>query len=128
VLPRAASGRLFAPDWELRWRVLPCLGERRCRAVYLGQQDWCPERLRPRELNGLTPARGEAILWGQQTGRTPGEWVELRIPHRFRYPVPAAPAPAGGRLGVRAVLEVWSDGRGEPQLVRLCDLKSYTER
>lgn len=129
VLPRAYAGRLFAPSGELRWRVLPMLGERSCRTVFLGTEDWGVHPLAARdelERRKLSPHRACHPLWGQQTRRTPGEWVELRIPHRFRYPV-EAPAPAGGRVGVLTEVETWSDDRGEPHFMRLCDLRPYRE-
>lgn len=127
-LSRATAGRLFAPSGELRWRVIPSLGDRCCRVVFLGKTDWLPGRLRPRtELGGLTSSSDGFILWGQQTRHSPGEWIELRIPHRFRYPVQTAtPSGDGERVGVRVRVEVWSDGIGEPHFVRLCDLEPYT--
>jgi hypothetical protein len=127
VLEKAYSGRLFAPSGELKWRIIGSLGERCCRTVFLGDVDWLPGRLTPRtELQDLRPRREGYVLWGQQSRHTPGEWVELRIPHRFRYPVQAEGlAPGQERMGVRAVVEVWSDLLGEPHFVRLCDLESY---
>jgi hypothetical protein len=128
VLEQAHSGRLFVPSGELKWRVIGSLGDRCYRTVFLGDVDWLPGKLTPRtELQDLLPPRRESyVLWGQQSAHTPGEWVELRIPHRFRYPVQAAgPAAGQERCGVRAVVEVWSDILGEPQFTRLCDLESY---
>jgi hypothetical protein len=130
LLPRAWAGRLFAPSGELRWRVLPVLGKHCVRTVFLGNQSWESSeglRERPEGLRGLERREESALLWGQMTERTPDEWIELRIPHRFRYPV-TAQTPSAGRVGVKARLEVWEDGRGEPHFVRLCDLESYWEK
>ena len=66
---------------------------------------------------GPAPAPGPLLPWGRQTKATPGEWVELRIPHRFRYPV------AGNPGSVAAVVEQWCDDVGEPHFLRLCDLE-----
>lgn len=118
-LSRSTAGRLFAPDGELRWRVVPALNERCWRTVFLGAGDWVGAGLEDRsdQLRGLQPRRERYFLWGQQTGQTPGEWIELRIPHRFRYPV------AGNPRHVVAVVEHWRDEFGEPHFFRLCDLE-----
>jgi hypothetical protein len=131
LLPRLVGGRLFAPAGELRWRRLPALGASPCRAVYLGQELDSVAALDPRdELAGLSPRPDGHPLWGLLTAATrgregdPDAWVELRVPHRFRYPVPA-PDPSWARVGVKALVETWCDERGEPQFVRLCDLQAY---
>jgi hypothetical protein len=117
----ATAGRLFAPSGELRWRVLPALRATCCRTVYLGDPGWAPATLAERdELAGLTPRRGSALLWGRQSPQTPDEWVELRVPHRFKYPLTGPAAE-----NVQAVLEVWEDARGEAHFVRLCDLVAH---
>lgn len=129
AVSRSYAGRLFTRSGELRWRVLPMLGERQCRTVFLGTAEWAPDRLSERtELQGLhkQDQPQHVMLWGQQTGRTPGEWVELRIPHRFRYPVPA-PESLRGRLSVKADVEVWFDDGGEMHFMRLCDLQASEE-
>ncbi len=122
-LSRSTAGRLFAPDGELRWRVIPALGDACWRTTFLGDVDWtgaaledCSDRLR-----GLEPKQERYFLWGQQTTVTPGEWIELRIPHRFRYPVDGNP-----RL-VMAVAEQWCDEIGEPHFLRLFDLEPAPE-
>ncbi len=130
LLQQAWAGRLFAPSGELRWRVLPALGDGCVRTVFLGRQPWGTARVlkdRSDGLSGMNRRDESALLWGQITPRTPDEWLELRIPHRFRYPVEAR-TPTTGRVGVRARLEVWEDSRGEPQFVRLCDLEAYEEK
>ncbi len=129
VLPRVMSGRVFAPSGELRWRVLSALGKCCCRVVFLGDGWTSPrlESLSPRDdLTLLTRADATYPLWGQQTASTPGEWIDLRIPHRLRYPVNAA-APAGGRVIANVRVEIWSDRHGEPQFIRLCDLRTNLE-
>jgi hypothetical protein len=150
VLEQAESGRLFAPDGELKWRLIPedsPDGEetaKRCRLVFLGTRDWFPsdERLAPRtELEQLSPSASslDVILWGQQTEYTPDEWIELRIPHRFRYPVHTIQSDEAGavgadeagsrrshsRSGVRVRTEIWHDRWGTPHFMRLCDLVVY---
>jgi hypothetical protein len=125
-LGRCQAGRIFAPSGELKWRLI---GPGCCRALFLGSADWVGEGLKPRsELQGLSPKKLRCFLWGQQSARTPGEWVELRIPHRFRYPLDAQPPAGADTLGARVVVEVWSDASGEPHFVRLCDLTSWSAR
>ena len=123
-LCRSTAGRLFAPDGELRWRVVPALGDACWRTVFLGGADWagsalddCSDR-----LTGLEPRQHRYFLWGEQTRATPGEWIELRIPHRFRYPI------SGNCRNVMAVVEQWRDDFGEPHFFRLCDLEPATGR
>ena len=118
-LSRSTAGRLFANDGELRWRVIPALGESCWRTVFLGNFDWvgaaledCSER-----LEGLCPRRSRVYLWGRQSRETLGEWITLRIPHRFRYPIDGNPG------NVVAVVEEWHDDAGEPHFLRLCDLE-----
>jgi hypothetical protein len=128
VLPRVTDGRIFSASGELKWRVLPALDERCCRVVFLG--NWvCPslERLpRRKELEELKPEKAEYPLWGQMTQHTPGVWIDLRIPHRLRYPVPAQ-TPPQGRVIVRMQVELWKDRRGEVHFLRFCDLKTRWE-
>lgn len=126
LLERSQSGRLFMLSGELRWRCLPALGERCQRVVFLGNKDLVGEDLteRPEIRKQLAHChRWQALLWGQQTAETPGEWIELRIPHRFRYPWSGRER--ASRL--QAILETWSDVQGEPQFVRLCDLQPFEE-
>ncbi len=122
ILTRTLSGRLFSAEGELRWRFLPMLGDRSVRAVFLGNAElgdrW--EKLKPRsELEQLSPIKVEYQLWGQQTPETPGEWIELRIPHRFRYPVEST-VPRSGRILAKLEVELWKDRGGRVQFVRLC--------
>ncbi len=121
-LTKSTAGRLFAPEGELRWRNIPALGQSCWRVVFLGNTDWVgTEQLANHSdmLNGLHPHKDGFFLWGQQTGVTPNEWIELRIPHRFRYPVPGNPN------RVKAVVEQWKDDTGELHFVRLCGLEPY---
>jgi hypothetical protein len=128
VLPRVMQGRIFSPSGELKWRVLPALGERSCRVVFLG--DWASAALEAlplrEELAALSRDEATYPLWGQQTKHTPGEWIDLRIPHRLRYPVDAE-TPARGRVIAKVKVEIWKDRRGEPQFIRLCDLTASWE-
>ncbi len=121
ALERSNAGRLFCPSGELRWRQL-AQPRGPVRTVYLGSKDWVGVGLASRqELNGLTASTARVVLWGLQSDNTPNEWVELRIPHRFTYPV-------GKGRGVRAVVEAWVDEVGEPHFIRLCDLEPYTPK
>ncbi len=130
LFPRLACGRIFAPSGELKWRVLPVLGQSCCRTVFLGNAPWnhgLLERLAQRpEIAALV--RHEVIypLWGQQTAETPDEWVDLRIPLRLRYPV-EVPQTAQGRIIAKIRAEIWSDASGQPQFLRLCDLMAHWE-
>ena len=122
-LTKSITGRLFAPDGELRWRVIPALGDACWRVVFLGNVDWVGTTLEDHSdsLNNLHPRQDSFFLWGQQTETTPDEWIELRIPHRFQYPITGTPH------RVKAVIEQWNDDTGEPHFVRLCNLKPYEE-
>ena len=123
-LIRATAGRLFAPDGELRWRAIPALGQSRWRTVFLGTTDWVNAALADHSdsLHDLKPRRDSFFLWGQQTEATPDEWVELRIPHRFRYPI------SGNPRNVKVVVEQWNDEAGEPHFIRLCALEPHQEQ
>ena len=90
-------------------------GERSSSAPAIGWAAFC--KTTPVFWRGLRPRRDRYFLWGRQTRTTPGEWVELRIPHRFRYPV------AGNPRSVSAVVEQWCDDVDEPHFLRLCDLE-----
>mgnify|MGYP000091367813 CR=1 FL=1 len=128
VLPRVMQGRIFSPSGELKWRLLPALGERGCRVVFLG--DWASAALEAlplrEELAALSRDEATYPLWGQQTKHTPGEWIDLRIPHRLRYPVDAK-TPDRGPVIAKVKVEIWKDRRGEPQFIRLCDLTASWE-
>lgn len=127
VIARLTEGRLFASSGELRWRSLRINDHPMCRAVFLGRGDVETPGLENRShLELLTPQRQDLLLWGQQTSQSPGEWIEMRIPHRLAYPVEVPPLD-GGRIGVRLNVEVWANRRGEPQFQRLCDLSAYVE-
>ncbi len=123
AVQRSMAGRLFAKDGELRWRVLPALEETPCRCVFLGHREWEAALLsdQSQELSALTVETRRYLLWGQQTEASPGEWIELRIPHRFRYPLQDSPR------GVVVETERWLDATYQPQFVRLCDLQPYSE-
>jgi hypothetical protein len=131
AVSRALSGRLFDGQGELRWRKLPVLGEAAWRTVYLGEERDSVTSLPPRsELDSLEPKRSEHPLWGiltesaRRRSDAADEWVELRIPHRFRYPVDV-PTPRPTALAVKAIVETWKDKRGEAHFMRLCDLLAY---
>lgn len=122
-LIRSTAGRLFAPAGEFRWRTIPALGQSCWRTVFLGNVDWVGTALEDHSdtLNRLHSHEESFLLWGQQSSETPDEWVELKIPHRFRYPITGKPE------RVKVVVEQWDDDTGAPHFVRLCDLKSYEE-
>ncbi len=120
-LTKSTAGRLFAPDGELRWRIIPLLGESCWRTVFLGNVDRVGTALDDYSdyLSELQPHNDSFFLWGQQTGKTPNEWIELRIPHRFHYPV------SGNPNRVKILVEQWRDDTGTPHFFRLCDLEPY---
>lgn len=119
-LTKSTVGRLFAPEGELHWRTIPALGDTCWRVIFLGNIDWVQTALEDYSdsLNNLHPRQDNFYLWGQQTPETPGEWIELRIPHRFQYPITGNPS------RVKIVTEQWENDTGEPHFVRLCNLKS----
>lgn len=123
-ISRSTAGRLFTPEGELRWRIIAALGTSCCRTVFLGNVDWVPEGLDDQSyhLQDLQPYPRRFFLWGQQTESTPQEWVELRIPHRFQYPV----SPQARH--VQLVAEQWQDDSGEPHFLRLRDLRPFPEK
>lgn len=123
-LSSAWAARIFSPSGELRWRVIDSLGANCCRVVFLGTQDWLPGQLGDRSdvLRTLCATHQRYLLWGQQSDVAPGEWIELRIPHRFRYPHPES----AHRL--RVLVELWRDAVGEIHFARLCDLESDREK
>ncbi len=122
-LAKSTAGRLFAMEGELRWRTIPALGEACWRTVFLGNVDWAGPTLEnhSQALNNLRSHQKSFYLWGQQTQETPDEWIELRIPHRFQYPI------AGNPHRVKILTEQWDDATGEPHFVRLCTLKPAEE-
>ncbi|MEW6522245.1 MAG: hypothetical protein AB1445_01525 [Bacillota bacterium] len=119
----AGGGRVFHETGELRWRVLPCLGAASTRVVYLGTEPWpgLASVLQDQSsaLTGLQPRRVQHVLWGEYYEPT-GEWVELRIPQRFRYPLTAR------SRRVALVTELWeSVTSGELGFVRYCGLQPF---
>lgn len=120
---RSFAGRLFAPDGEIRWRHIPSFGDSSYRCVFLGHTDWVGEDLQDQSeaLNGLTPRNASFLLWGQQTDASPGEWIELRIPHRFRYPI------EGNPKGVLLETEQWLAASSHVEFIRFSQLKPYRE-
>lgn len=118
-LTKSTAGRLFAPEAELRWRTIPALGNSSWRVVFLGTVDWVGSVLKDHSdsLNNLHLHQDSFYLWGQQTETTLDEWIELRIPHRFQYPI------TGNPHRVKVVVEQWKDDLGELHFVRLCHLE-----
>jgi hypothetical protein len=128
AVSQLTQGRLFSPTGELKWRCIPALGERCCRVVFLGTWSFqCLEMLaRYPDLEQLIRDEATYPLWGQLTKHTPGEWIDLRIPHRLRYPVEAQ-TPTEGRVIAKLRVEIWNNTRGEPQFIRFCDLIATRE-
>jgi hypothetical protein len=122
-LSRSQAGRIFSSSGELRWRRLASAGDGLYRIVFLGDCDWLPDGWSDHSqvLDRLIRRVERQFLWGQQTEHSPGEWIELRIPHRFRYPISAA------CRAVQAEVEIWEDDAGQPQFVRLCALVPFQE-
>ncbi|MCL6502301.1 MAG: hypothetical protein K6T86_06410 [Pirellulales bacterium] len=129
LLPRVTEGRVFGPSGELHWRVLPCLGGRSYRTVWLGE-DWAgtglAQLVASNELDGLTESQESYPLWGQKTPYTPEAWVDLRIPHRLYYPV-HCDTPKQGRAIAHLHVQLWKDRRGEVQFLRLSSITSSVE-
>jgi len=123
AVQNSMAGRLFAPDGELRWRHIPALGSCCYRCLFLGQTDWVGSSLEDRSslLHGLKQQTATALLWGQQSDISDGEWIELRIPHRFKYPI------QGNPRGVLIQTELWLDAARQDHFVRLCDMHPYQE-
>jgi hypothetical protein len=64
------------------------------------------------------------FLWGVRGTRgSEDAWVELRMPHRFEWPVERPQR----RSRVKLTLKVYTDDGGQPQLCRFCDLKETEE-
>ncbi len=123
VVPEATAGRIFAPDGQLQWRVLP--GERDTRiwrVVFIGSNQWWQDaqlagfRDFSDQFSACSIRRCQYYLWGLHSPISPGEWVELRIPQRFSYPV-EKPC-----RGVRIEVEDFLNSVGEVVLSRWCDL------
>ena len=86
-MSRSTAGRLFAPDGELRWRVIPALGEACWRTIFLGRADWTGAALEDRSeyLRGLQPWRERFFLWGQQS-KASLDWVTAMLVALERSP------------------------------------------
>jgi hypothetical protein len=87
------AARVFTPAAEVRWERAPAgLGYR----VWLLTEDptlrpavWSADR--PAEQWRVGPAAPAIRLWGQyKETKEGGSWIEVRIPRRLDYPVPAA--------------------------------------
>ena len=120
ALDRSESGRLFSPNGELKWRRLDDGGEPSFRVVFLGSPDVLENELADCSdlLRGLTRIEKRVFLWGQRTPVSEPDWVELRIPHRLRYPV-EKPAQR-----LQLVIESWVDESGAEQFRRLCNVQA----
>jgi hypothetical protein len=131
------SGRVFAPDFELRWNLDQETGK--TRVVYLGNKRTLPG-LEPdpqldtlsAELPRLQPRSGQYYLFGEsltserleQMGleQTAGYYAELRIPRLLRYP-----ALAGSGQQRRVRLSTWEyvdDATGDVRLYRFSNLET----
>ncbi len=86
------SGCVFMPEYEVRWRRMEPYRAGTCRVRVAGQTGMLPGRageLLGRELSLETPDVERFFrLWGEHSEFTGNDWVELRIPHRLRYPLP----------------------------------------
>lgn len=76
------QGHVFSESWHLSWRRL---GDRY--RVVLAAEDLLSETetwgdATPiRDLSGIVPEPGEALLWGVKSYRDDPYWIELYIPH-----------------------------------------------
>jgi len=125
------SGRWFTDILQIQWRCVTIDGARYVRVVCMGDSaavSRCKENLDgaselfhtdTQTLDLQCNATGESfLLWGQQTSNSPGEWIELSIPHRLSYPIGADGVPQ--YVGVRALR--WVDCVGETHFLRYTGL------
>ena len=124
------SGRVFHPDFELRWKQ----EAQRTRVVYLGQARDLPELSPGKKLDewqaGLQPREKSYYLFGEylnkkrleQMGLPEGQgyYAEVRIPRLLQYPAKAQRV----QLIVREYLEKRTS---QVQLFRFQNLKPVEE-
>ncbi len=125
VIEHTTNGRIFSPAAELKWRFLPALEPNCYRVVYLGSgfnPAFAPDlQNHSALLLNMTQEKKSYPLWGHSTHHTPDEWVELRIPHRLKYPV-ECPSPINGRISANIEVEIWKDAAGASHFIRLCQV------
>lgn len=96
LVSKSEWGCIFQPLWELRWRRLEPFVDGRFRVRFAGEpgddlQATLEELLRcALDVEGWQAEQRKYRLWGEHSEATDPDWIELRIPHRFRYPVPTA--------------------------------------
>lgn len=110
------QGRIFTASGELKWRrIRPELW----RIVFLGNQLWPGlETLLDASdvLADLESVRKKQVLWGDFHPAS-GMWIELRIPHKFNYPIEPSP-------NVCLVTKIWRSKRdGSVHFQRYCELQ-----
>jgi len=125
---RYTSGRVFYPDFELRWER----EMQRTRVVYLGQARELPEELLPgKTLEAWQPCEKNYDLFGTALSDTrlvqmglpegQGYYAEVRIPRLLQYPVQAQRV----RLVVREYVDKKTD---RVELFRFQDLKPAEDK
>ena len=135
-LPKTVAGRWFSGQSQLSWRRMLIGNEFVWRAVYLGSNSTLSTALvKSVEASDVVETTtdkfglrcGESaeqfILWGQQSVNTPGEWVELSIPHRFRYPCQIAVDGQMPRLLALTAVR-WADDIGHIHFLRYTGIKA----
>jgi hypothetical protein len=125
-LSNYTSGRIFTPEYELRWERQ----DGKFQVVYVGQErsQLLPEA--ETEINTTSFRTTHYYLFGRRLDDNDvakigppaeiGDFAELRIPRLLRYPeLPNAPRAQRLRLAVREYI----DETGQVQLFRFLDLE-----
>lgn len=100
-----ARGRVFCPEWELRWEG--------ARAVYIGVTTTLPNFVAGPDLSPCTRRETRYYLWGQRDG---SRFIELQVARVLIYPI---------TTGTRVKLRVaeWFDTAGEMAASRCIGLE-----
>jgi len=133
----SSEGRLFDAKGEVRWQNIGSSSEPLFRVVAISSGEiWEQERRLLRSAPGVEVCNARALgvrrrsestqlaLWGRQSPRTPGEWIELKIPHRFKYPVSQDNCNAES---IAIDCETWEDDLGQVHFVCFRGLVDATE-
>jgi len=120
VLEESERGRVFSESGELKWRRLK---DNIWRVVFLGTNQWTGvQNMQDAShlLQDLEVKTEDQILWGEFKPHIK-KWVELRIPHKFNYPVEKGP-------NVCLTVEVWRSKKdGHVHFQRYYGLKPVEE-
>ncbi len=132
----SSEGRLFDANGEVRWQNIASSSEPLFRVVAIGSGElWRQESKPIQNVPGvelcnagtlgvkMRPESTPLLLWGHQSSRTPGEWIELKIPHRFKYPVSQETCDA---KSIAIECEIWEDDMGQVHFIRFRGLVDAT--